>query len=102
MLLPFELVGKIIGYTLDPSQRPYLDDIRTMQSILPRGIKAALVHLRELQPCVMPTVTTPSNHLLCTRIAGIYVNLALIFAATTLLVSAKVLLLYLVSHCWQI
>lgn len=49
MLLPFELVGKIIGYTLDPSQRPYLDDIRTMQSILPRGIKAALVHLRELR-----------------------------------------------------
>lgn len=47
--LPWELIRKIIGYTLDPSQRPYLDDIRTMQSILPRGVNAALVHLREMQ-----------------------------------------------------
>ena len=47
--LPWELIRKIIGYTLDPSLRPYLDDIRTIQSMLPRGVKAALVHLREMQ-----------------------------------------------------
>ena len=41
--LPWELIIKIISYTLDPSARPYLADIKlTMDITMTHGVKVGI------------------------------------------------------------
>ena len=45
--LPWELIVKIISYTLDPSARPYLSDILlTRDVIIEYGVQRAIKHIK--------------------------------------------------------
>ena len=50
LTLPWELIDKIISYTVDPSVRPYLFDIRLTEDItIEHGVKAALRHINSVK-----------------------------------------------------
>ena len=45
--LPWELIVKIISFTLDPSERPYLSDILLTQNvIIEHGVQRAIKHIK--------------------------------------------------------
>ena len=48
--LPWELIVKIISYTLDPSARPYLSDILLAQNvIIEHGVQRAIKHIKTVK-----------------------------------------------------
>ena len=48
--LPWELIVKIISYTLDPSARPYLSDILLAQNvIIEQGVQRAIKHIKTVK-----------------------------------------------------
>ena len=48
--LPWELIVKIISYTLDPSERPYLSDILlTHDVIVEHGVQRAIKHIKTVK-----------------------------------------------------
>ncbi len=48
--LPWELIIKIISYTLDPSARPYLSDILLVQNIIvEHGVQRAIKHIKTVK-----------------------------------------------------
>ena len=48
--LPWELIVKIISYTLDPSARPYLSDIQlTRDVIMEYGVQRAIKHIKTVK-----------------------------------------------------
>jgi len=48
--LPWELIIKIISYTLDPSARPYLSDILlTRDVIVEHGVQIAIKHIKTVK-----------------------------------------------------
>ncbi len=48
--LPWELIIKIISYTLDPSARPYLSDIQlTGDVIMEYGVQRAIKHVKTVK-----------------------------------------------------
>jgi len=48
--LPWELIVKIISYTLDPSERPYLSDILLTQNvIIEHGVQRAIKHIKTVK-----------------------------------------------------
>lgn len=50
LILPWELIDKIVSYTLDPSVRPYLFDIRLTKDItMEHGVKAGLRHINSVK-----------------------------------------------------
>ena len=56
--LPWELIDKIISYTLDPSVRPYLFDIRlTKDIIIELGIKAVFRFIADGRRYNIPGMT---------------------------------------------
>ncbi len=47
---PWELIVKIISYTLDPSARPYLSDILlTRDVIIEYGVQRAIKHIKTVK-----------------------------------------------------
>ena len=50
VILPFDIIIKIMSYILDPSERPYLDDIKlTSDVIMPHGVRVALTHIKTVR-----------------------------------------------------
>ena len=50
VLLPFEIIDKIISYTLNPDERPYLNDIKlTNNVIIPHGVSVAIIHIKTVR-----------------------------------------------------
>lgn len=48
--LPWELIIKIISYTLDPSARPYLSDILLVQNVIvEHGVQRAIKHIKTVK-----------------------------------------------------
>lgn len=48
--LPWELIVKIISFTLDPSERPYLSDILlTHDVIVEHGVQRAIKHIKTVK-----------------------------------------------------
>lgn len=48
--LPWELIVKIISFTLDPSERPYLSDILLTQNvIIEHGVQRAIKHIKTVK-----------------------------------------------------
>ena len=48
--LPWELIVKIISYTLDPSTSPYLSDILLAQNvIIEHGVQRAIKHIKTVK-----------------------------------------------------
>ena len=48
--LPWELIVKIISYTLDPSARPYLSDILLAQNvIIEHGVQRSIKHIKTVK-----------------------------------------------------
>ena len=59
--LPWELIDKIVSYTLDPSVRPYLFDIRLTKDItMEHGVKAGLRHINSVKALQRAYVKPPS------------------------------------------